>query len=323
MMKTLPILLLFSCLLTFGAIAQQPQKDAAKHDSVAYYMYDQTTMAINPANANFLRLIIKKGSGTFEIQDYYADGTPRLLATSYSGDMNFEKGTYGIYTEFYLNGKKKYVRNYDKGKVIGADTTFYDSGKPYNIVIHSTSGNYLKTCIDTTGKILADNGNGNWVKYHFDGEQETFTGDVINGKEEGVWIHKYPGDTTNYKVEYKNGVVLPGAQSRPPREIFQAIEQQPGFPGGDMGLSKYLAKTLKYPDYAREHKITGRVILTFVVEKTGRLSEFNVTSSPDESLSNEALRVMKASPVWKPGIQNSLPVRVRFSMPITFTLSKE
>lgn len=321
-MKTLPILL-FSCLLSFAAIAQQPKKGAAKHDSVAYYMSDHSLMAGDQGSANFLRLIIKKGSGVYEIQDYYRDGTPRLVATSFSGEMNFEEGIHGLYTEYYRNGKKRVVRNYYKGKLTGEDSTYYYNGQLYSVVTHSKTGDYLKTCLDTTGKALAANGNGVWVECSEFSLLETYTGPVVNGKKDGTWVQRFAVDTVVYKTEYKNGVELPGPKRKKEDWVFQVADQQPSFSGSDTGFSQYLATNIRYPQYAREQHITGRVILTFVVEKNGSLSELRVLRSPDESLSNEAMRVMKASPAWKPGILNGQPVRVQFSVPIGFALSND
>lgn len=307
--------LLFGLFISSSVIAQ------IKHDSVAYYMLNKYDMAHGPNDAQFLRLIIKKDSGMFEIQDYYPDGKPRLLARSLSDDMNFESGAQGMYTEYFKTGNKMVVRKYDSGKLVGDDTTFYSNGQVHNIVIHDNTGIYLKTFIDSTGKIMTDNGNGNWIKQGEGNGEETWTGSVVNGKEDGTWLLKYAGDTATYHAEYKNGVELPGTKRNSSGQIL--TDQQPSFPGGDVGFGRYLSRAVTYPGYAREHHITGRVIITFYVEQNGSLSELRVLSSPDESLSKEALRAMSNCPVWKPGLRNGLPVRVRFSMPVAFSLSNE
>ncbi|TFF39581.1 energy transducer TonB [Mucilaginibacter psychrotolerans] len=321
MIKTLPILL-FSCLLSLAAIAQKSKKDAVRHDSTAYYMRNQYDMALNQATAEFLRLIIKVDSGMYEIQDYYPDGTLRLLAKSYSGERNFEPGANGVYTEYYKSGRKKLVKQYIKGKQVGNDSAYYANGKLYRVISYDSGEAFLKTCLDSTGKLLADNGNGSWVNMNPFDDLETFTGAVVNGKEDGIWIQRFAGDTATYKIQNKNGMRLPNEQLHV-RQIFQAVEQQPSFGGGDSAFGQFLSYTLRYPDYAREHKITGRVILTFVVEANGHLTDIKVLRSPDESLSKEALRVMKLSPAWRPGIQNGRPVRVQFSVPIAFALSND
>jgi protein TonB len=108
-----------------------------------------------------------------------------------------------------------------------------------------------------------------------------------------------------------------------PNQIFTAVEQQPTFPGGDGGFNKYLSKSIRYPAIARENNVQGRVILTFVVEKDGSLTDIKVLRSLGSGCDEEAIRALKASPKWKPGIQNGRPVRVQYSVPVSFALASE
>lgn len=101
---------------------------------------------------------------------------------------------------------------------------------------------------------------------------------------------------------------------------FTAVERLPSFPGEVDGLSKYLAKSIRYPKVAKENKITGRVIITFIVEKNGKLSNIKVLRDIGGGCGAEAARVLSASPTWIPGIQDGKPVRVSYVMPVNFTL---
>ncbi|MDD3788470.1 MAG: M56 family metallopeptidase [Petrimonas sp.] len=103
-------------------------------------------------------------------------------------------------------------------------------------------------------------------------------------------------------------------------EVFVVVENQPEFPGGTPAMMKFLKDSVKYPVEAQEKGIEGRVITNFVVEKDGRLSDFNVVRGIDPSLDKEALRVLKAMPNWKPGTQRGQNVRVRFTLPVVFRL---
>lgn len=104
-------------------------------------------------------------------------------------------------------------------------------------------------------------------------------------------------------------------------EIFQVVEQLPEFPGGDEALFKYLNDNLVYPDRAREAGIEGRVMVGFVVEPDGRISNVKVIRSKAAALDDEAIRVVKAMPKWKAGKQRGKAVRVQYQIPITFTLN--
>lgn len=106
-------------------------------------------------------------------------------------------------------------------------------------------------------------------------------------------------------------------------KIFTAVEQSPEFPGGLEAFYKYLGKTIRYPAVARENNTQGRVVVQFVCEKDGSLTDIKVVRGIGDGCDEEAIRVVKNSPRWKPGIQNGRPVRVMYSVPINFTLSSE
>lgn len=104
---------------------------------------------------------------------------------------------------------------------------------------------------------------------------------------------------------------------------FASIEQLPEFPGGQAGWAKYLQRSLRYPAMARENNIQGRVTVQFVVEKDGSLTDIKVLRGIGAGCDEEAVRVLKAAPKWKPGVQNGRPVRVSYVMPIVFQLAEQ
>lgn len=102
--------------------------------------------------------------------------------------------------------------------------------------------------------------------------------------------------------------------------IFQVSEEPPMFPGGIGELMKYLQQNIKYPKECREKGIQGRVIVQFVVNTDGSIGNLNVIKPINSELDKEALRVVAEMPNWIPGRQRGKPVRVRFTIPITFNL---
>ena len=104
-------------------------------------------------------------------------------------------------------------------------------------------------------------------------------------------------------------------------QIFQVVETMPTFPGGDAARIKYLQNNLKYPTMARESGIQGKVFVTFVVEKDGSITDVKVLRGIGGGCDEEAVRVIKNMPKWKPGKQRGKPVRVQFNMPIVFKLA--
>lgn len=110
------------------------------------------------------------------------------------------------------------------------------------------------------------------------------------------------------------------ADSTAKEEVFMVAEQMPEFPGGMKELLKFLQDNLKYPENAMKNNVQGRVIVQFVVEKDGTLTEFKVARSVDPDLDAEALRVLQTMPKWKPGMQRGEVVRVKFTVPVSFKL---
>lgn len=107
-------------------------------------------------------------------------------------------------------------------------------------------------------------------------------------------------------------------------EIFTNVEVFPDFPGGMEAFYKFLGKNLVYPPMSKENNIQGRVTVNFVVEKDGSLTDIKVLRGVPggEDLGQEAIRILKKSPKWKPGVQNGRPVRVSYSVPIMFQLQQ-
>ena len=103
-------------------------------------------------------------------------------------------------------------------------------------------------------------------------------------------------------------------------KVFDVVEQMPQFPGGPQALFEYLSKHIKYPAVAEENGVQGRVIVTFVVERDGSITDVTVVKSVDPSLDKEAQRVVKSMPKWIPGKQNGAAVRVKYTVPVTFKL---
>jgi TonB family protein len=103
-------------------------------------------------------------------------------------------------------------------------------------------------------------------------------------------------------------------------KIFDVVEQMPCFPGGSQKLFEYLEQNMRYPMVAEENCIQGRVVVTFVVEKDGSINGVKVVKSVDPSLDKEAARLVKRMPKWCPGKQNGQPVRVNYTIPVTFRL---
>ena len=139
--------------------------------------------------------------------------------------------------------------------------------------------------------------------------------DDVQPMEEMVVVGQTPKEEVKYtKVEVE--------ETEEPQEkvIFQVVEEMPEFPGGMGEAMKFLAKNIKYPVAAQQAKIEGRVIVQFVVERDGSISDIHTVRSVSPELDAEAIRVVSLMPKWKPGKQRGKAVAVKYTMPIMFRL---
>ncbi|MEG0788959.1 MAG: TonB family protein [Alistipes sp.] len=104
-------------------------------------------------------------------------------------------------------------------------------------------------------------------------------------------------------------------------EVFFKSEIMPSFQGGDLNTFRaWVQSNVKFPQIALENGISGRVTLSFVIEKDGRLTNIQVLQSPDRSLSEAAILQLNKSPKWSPGKQRNQPVRIKYSLPVDFRI---
>ena len=102
--------------------------------------------------------------------------------------------------------------------------------------------------------------------------------------------------------------------------VYDCVEQMPSFPGGSQKLKEFIEENLRYPKELEETCVQGRVIVRFIVERNGKLSNVKVVKSVHPVLDKEALRIVKLLPRWIPGRQNGITVRVKCYIPIIFRL---
>lgn len=103
-------------------------------------------------------------------------------------------------------------------------------------------------------------------------------------------------------------------------EVYMIVDKMPSFPGGDSGLSQYLAQNIKYPLEAQEEGVQGRIFVKFIIEADGSVSHVKVARPFDPYLDWEAVRVVKSMPKWTPGVLQGKAVRVSYTVPINFVL---
>ena len=104
------------------------------------------------------------------------------------------------------------------------------------------------------------------------------------------------------------------------QQVFDVVEKMPEYPGGQAALFEYLSKNVKYPADAEKQKIEGRVLVSFVVNTDGSITDISVERKAFPSLDAEAVRVISGMPKWIPGEQKGQKVRVKYTVPLNFHL---
>ena len=122
------------------------------------------------------------------------------------------------------------------------------------------------------------------------------------------------------KQEIKEVAPTKNSKISKSKKIYDVVDEMPVFPGGNGALLEYLATHVKYPVVAQENGVQGRVIVSFVVECDGSITDVRVERSVDPSLDREAIRVVSSMPRWSPGKLNGYIVRVKYSVPVAFKL---
>lgn len=105
--------------------------------------------------------------------------------------------------------------------------------------------------------------------------------------------------------------------------VFTVVENEAEFPGGVEAMNRFMAENIKYPTLAKQKNIEGKVIISFIVEKNGTLSDIRTIKDIGEGCGDEGVRIVKLMPKWKPAKQKGQPVRQQFLLPISFVLTNK
>lgn len=313
------------CFLVVNSFAQKKQN--------VYFLKDNGKYVDNRDSSDYTRIVQEPDSGSvlYNVVEYYPDGNPKLIGKSSAVDpIKLEGQT----VSFYPDKKKKQVASYEKGFISGNVYDYYPNGKMYRsleYIDNASRSSQLRsigkeeivhTVYDSTGVETVKEGNGHYQIFDQDFKRIEEEGDVKDGKRNGVWKGSFNKGKLTFSEEYANGNFIKGTSTDAAGNTknYTVKEALPTFKGGESTFGRYLSNDLRYPPDARERGIQGRVILAFVVETDGSLTNIRVLKSVHPDLDAEALRVLKQSPKWNPGTQHGVPVRVSYTMPLNFSL---
>jgi TonB family protein len=317
------------CFSSIEAFCQKPE--------VTYYLNKSGYRFPNIKDADYLLLIMppdpSADNNLYVVKEYYANGDLRFISGTRSLKLKdidpkvpgyYKPILQGGYVSYFHNSHKMEIANYEDGNPVGDDILYYPNGKLYctKTFVKDKPALY-KECRDSTGNVLFENGNGKGLAFLDERFKNYLSGEVINGLPQGEWIGKLD-DTTNTVGTYKNGELKTEAKlDKSGEKTYMLADTVAAFPGGPNAFSKFLARNMRYPAVAREANTQGRVIVSFTIDKEGRLGNFIIRRSVSKEIDAEAIRVLKMSPDWKPGMVDGQPVKIVYSIPLGFSLSTD
>jgi len=318
---------LFSLILSVSVIFSVTAQKT-KGDTLVYYATNADDIVASKELADYVLIILPRkeenGKKLFPVLEYYTNGQRKLIATSSTN--KFPLVMEGPYMRFFSNGKRQGSVMAEKGQPVGDELSYYPNGKFYSLRKH-VKGKVLRIeCRDSLGRVLAENGNGEWLEFDELFQTKLGKGPIKNGRREGEWL------VADGKEFYKNGAFVnstydaihpiqkPEARDPLPFEqLYLPKNGLPSFKEGMANLRQVIENNIHYPEADKKNNTEGQAYVGFFVEEDGTTSHFEVLTAPSEAMGNEALRLAKLLKNWNPAIKNDQPVSSPFILPVYFS----
>jgi len=311
-MKKINLLILLTS-LSFASFSQKKTN--------VYFFKDGVPVKSNE-QADYRRVIEEPDAGSefYNLYEYYADNTNKTIGKVSKFDTNL------VYEgELELFNKKGILiekSNFVNGKPIGESSTFYSNGQLARVIVYTENekSNEQKrpsykvlSGFDSLGVQFIKDGNGH---LSINKREE---GDYKDGYKNGEWKGRIGGST--YVEHYKNGYFEDGIATFEDGNTkkYNIVEEKPDYPGGISEFYRYLARNFKYPTDALRNKISGRLYISFVVEKDGKLTNYKFRNDLGYGTREEAIRVLDGCQNWNPGLQHGIPVKVAYNININLS----
>lgn len=292
-------------------------------DKITYL--DSSWVETNAENSKYTRVVENYYSDqkSYVFKDYFKSKKIRMIGISLDRDILRQEGQF-IY--YYENGNKKSTVTYSNKKKSGKEFNWYENGSLKSEVeyfenkkgeIESKINNYWNP--QKEQKVTDGNGD-----YEAITDYSEESGKIKNGFPDGIWKGKTLKNKTTFTENYENGKLISGVSidSLNIEYPYTTVGQPPSPKKGIKSFYSYVGKSLYIPREAR-NKVSGKIYLTFIVDKDGSLIEPKILKGIGHGLDESAINVIKEAKKWNPGIRRGIPVRVLYSLPITIqTASK-
>jgi antitoxin component YwqK of YwqJK toxin-antitoxin module len=304
--------ILFSLfLLLFATVS-----NAQKNDDVAIYL-DSLHQPSDELNHKYVRIIKDYNSNqdSYSFFEYYKSGK---MASRGTTKDKYKVVPFGAYLSYYENGNKRQASNYDDFGINGKQFAWYENGNfkfekeiVFDKKTQMTTTRILNYVDENNVRKVAD-GNG-FFEEKEEGRGETSKGFVKNGFKDGVWEGLFMRLKCRYTETYNEGKLISGESFDENNISYKYSQQQtePASKSGTQGFYKYIARNYRIPNVPGG--IKGKVYITFVVDKEGKIIEPKVLRDMGHGTGEEAIRVLTNSPKWAPGVLRGQKVRCTYS----------
>jgi len=294
---------------------------------------------VSKDSADLTRIIEEPDSGStyFVLKEFYPNGQPRALGklSAFDPQLIYE----GELIRYDKNGKKCSVVNYRDNRPVGKAHYFFSDGRTSRLVdfdgvtvkqhpetIQRTMDDYPFRMIylaDSLNNVLVKDGNGHYkMPLKMFSETIVEEGDYVDGLKEGLWKGKSTSSDLWYNEQFQKGNLISGESFRNGESYTYTFDtEQPVFKGGMQKFYRYVGANVVYPRIAYKNKVTGKVFLSFVIEKDGTVADVKVSRGVSKEIDEEAVRVLSRSPKWVSGKHHGIPVRVKYNIPLSFSLN--
>lgn len=323
-MNTKSLFLTISCFLYLAlSFAQKKQN--------IYYLKDSGVEVSVKDSADFIRIIQEPDSGSvfYNLLEYYKDGTIKRggKVSKYKPTLVYEE----TLVSYYRNGRKEEITGYSKGKPRGMNYCFYPDGKVKKTALNArikisgeeSTVTKVISYYDSTGNELIKNGTGFYRTFEQD-PKIIEEGNYLDSVKHGMWKGLFSKTNAKYEEQYENGEFLSGVaiNADGSSTSYSKVEEMPTYKGGIEKFLGYVARSYKYPIEAQRQRVSGKVIMSFVVEKDGRVTDVKVVKDIGYGTGEVAKEVIENSPKWIPGKQHGQPVRVHYTLPLVLQMNR-
>lgn len=281
---------------------------------------DSLWKEIPEGNHKYYRIIKDyfKEQESYKVYDYYNSNVLQMEGVYKDKELTFQNGQF---TYYYENGNKKTEGKIENAKNIGAFSQWYENGTKKVEGEYFENKQNLQNDLkiinfwNNQNKQLVTNGIGLVTDVS---EDEITKGEIKDGLKNGVWASANSKTKISYIENYENGKFISGitTDAENIKHKYEVIEKRPEPKNGYQHFYKFVSKKLKLPKTNQADK--GRVILEFIIEKDGSITDIKVIKSFLTEYDNAAIDVLDKYKDWIPGQLRGISVRVRFSIPIVF-----